>query len=239
MNTKEENSSLVRVKKVRKNTRPKKSTKTDALESTSTDFTDRISIKRRSRVKAEKKQNKKPKLNSEPIPLEEIPCVYPTQPDLLAHKKTVRTFIRTICIAGFFAFILSDYYLVLQELHQAKIQINELTQITNTATTTSSSDELNVTQSILQDIGQRIELPIGEDPTVVLIEDAEKASKEQVFYSQVIEGDIVVIYPNAKKAIIWSPSRMKIVNAGAVYIQSNQSQNSSETASTTKKKDIQ
>jgi DNA-directed RNA polymerase subunit E'/Rpb7 len=124
-----------------------------------------------------------------------------------------------------------------QALRKAKIQISELTEIINTSATTRISNELDPKQSLLQDIGKRIDLPIGEDPTIILIEDAEKASKEQAFYSQVIKGDVVVIYPNARKAIIWSPSRMKIVNAGVVDIQSDQAQNSTEATSTTKKKD--
>ncbi len=231
MNIEEENPQLVRIKKVRKSTRPKKSTKIDASVSASTDLTDRISIKRKSQARV--------KSSPQPVLPEEVYRAYPTQPHLPDHKKRVSTFMRTVCIAAILAFILSDYYLVVQELRQAKIQINELTQIIGTSATTRISNELDLKQSVLQEIGKRIDLPIGEDPTVVLIEDAEKASKEQAFYSQVIKGDVVVIYPNAKKAIIWSPSRMKIVNAGVVDIQSNQVQNSTETASTTKKKDTQ
>ena len=68
----------------------------------------------------------------------------------------------------------------------------------------------------------------------VVIEDAERASREQVFYSQVIAGDMVVIYPNAKKAIIWSPSRMKIINAGVVDIQQTLSEEVKNASTTIK-----
>lgn len=230
MNIEEENQQLVRIKKVRKSTRPKKSAKTDIATSASTDLTDRISIKKKSQAKV------KPSVH--PILREEVYCTHPTPAYFSDHKKKVGTFIRTICIAGVLAFILSDYYLVTKALRQAKIQINELTQIINTSATTRLSNELDPKQSMLQDIGKRIQLPTGEDPTVVLIEDAEKASREQAFYAQVIKGDVVVIYPNAKKAIIWSPSRMKIVNAGVVDIRDDQVEDI-ETASTTKKKQVQ
>lgn len=226
MNIEEENPQSVRIKKVRKSTRPKKSAKTDIALSTSTDLTDRISIKKKNQTRV--------RPSVQPILREEVYCTHPTPSYVPGHKKKVNTFIRTVCIAGVLAFILSDYYLVTKALRQAKIQINELTQIINTSATTRISSELDPKQSMLQDIGKRIDLPTGEEPTVVLIEDAEKASREQAFYAQVIKGDVVVIYPNAKKAIIWSPSRMKIVNAGVVDIQDNQAEDT-ETASTTKK----
>lgn len=228
MNLEEENPQLVHVKKVIKSTRPKKSIKTGVAQSKGIDLTDRIVIKKRNQTRTGS--------DIQSHVHEDVYGMHSARPYVPDHKKKVSTFIRTVCIAGVLAFILSDYYLVTKALRQAKKQIHELTQIVNASASTRISSELILKENILQDLGKRMDLPTDEDPTAILIEDPEKASQEQVFYTNAVKGDVVVVYPNAKKAIIWSPSRMKIVNVGIVDIQEAQAEDT-DTASTTKKTD--
>lgn len=64
-------------------------------------------------------------------------------------------------------------------------------------------------------------LPIGEEPTIATITDAAALIKEQEFYKGAQNGDQVLLYMKAKKAIIYSPSRDLIVNAGPIYVNDN------------------
>lgn len=57
-----------------------------------------------------------------------------------------------------------------------------------------------------------------ETPTVLTISDAATLSKEQAFYKGSQNGDVVFVFMEAKKAIIYSPSRNIVVNAGPVYL---------------------
>jgi hypothetical protein len=216
MNIEEEHQRPIRIQKVGKTTRPAKGV----------DLTDRIVIKKPNRTKAG--------LAKKQIIQEELHHTYPVMKNIQPHKKRVSTFITTVCLAAIMAFIASELYLTARALHQANLKIDELTHIINNSATTIVSEELDPKQKILQEIGKRMELPTGEEPTMVVIEDAERASREQVFYSQVIAGDMVVIYPNAKKAIIWSPSRMKIINAGVVDIQQTLSEEVKNASTTIK-----
>ena len=64
--------------------------------------------------------------------------------------------------------------------------------------------------SIIEDVGKLVELPVGEKPTVATISDTE-ALKSQPFFNNAKVGDKVLIYTNAKKAIIYRPSKNIIV----------------------------
>lgn len=64
----------------------------------------------------------------------------------------------------------------------------------------------------------------NEIPTVYIINDAAASMKDQAFYQGSVNGDRVLIYQKAMKAIIYSPSRNVIVNSGPVYVNNNQSQ---------------
>lgn len=83
----------------------------------------------------------------------------------------------------------------------------------------SEQQELNEeeVQVLLNKVAEHIVLPAEEEPTIATIVDAEKLSQEQAFYSDVIDGDKVLIYMNAQKAIIYRESEDKLVNVGPIY----------------------
>ena len=67
------------------------------------------------------------------------------------------------------------------------------------------------------DVGKLIALPSDEKPTVATVSDAEKV-KEQPFFKNAKNGDKVLIYTNAKKAILFRPSENRVIEVGAVNI---------------------
>ena len=84
--------------------------------------------------------------------------------------------------------------------------------------TAEQQKELEVKiEQYLTEAGQLIMLP-KEKPQVLTINDASALSKEQAFYKGSEDGDIVLVFMEAKKAIIYSPDRKVIVNAGPVYL---------------------
>lgn len=67
-------------------------------------------------------------------------------------------------------------------------------------------------------VGKLIQLPANEDPLVATIVDVESLVATQPFYSGAQNGDMLLIYSSASKAIIYSPSRNMLVNVGPIVI---------------------
>ena len=70
---------------------------------------------------------------------------------------------------------------------------------------------------LLAELGKLIALPTDEKPTVATITDVDKL-KEQVFFRNAQNGDKVIIYTSARRAILYRPSDKKIIEVGAVNI---------------------
>lgn len=71
--------------------------------------------------------------------------------------------------------------------------------------------------ALLEKVSMLMEIPTNEDPLVATITDAEVLRAEQEFYRGVIDGDMLIIFPSEAKAVIYSPSQNKIINAGPVF----------------------
>lgn len=71
--------------------------------------------------------------------------------------------------------------------------------------------------SIVAQVGKLISLPTDEKPTVATVTDASKV-KDQPFFAKAQNGDKVLIYQKAQKAILYRPSSNMIVEVGAVNI---------------------
>lgn len=70
---------------------------------------------------------------------------------------------------------------------------------------------------LVSEVGKLIALPADEKPTIATVSDAEKV-KEQAFFKNAKNGDKVLIYTNAKKAILYRQSENRIIEVGAVNI---------------------
>lgn len=78
------------------------------------------------------------------------------------------------------------------------------------------------TERLKQDVGALIELPANESPTVATVVDASKL-KEQAFFANAQNGDRVLMFPQAKKAILYRPSTKKIIEVAPINIGNNTS----------------
>jgi hypothetical protein len=101
-------------------------------------------------------------------------------------------------------------------------------------TTNQMSEEQQ--NKILADVGKLVILPKGEVPAIFVISDAKALSKEQPFYKDAQNDDVILVYQQTQKAIVYSPSRNVIVNVGPIILQDNAGQTTTETKATTTKK---
>lgn len=73
------------------------------------------------------------------------------------------------------------------------------------------------TKKLIDKVGELVALPKGEDPTVATITDVKKL-KEQPFFAKAANGDKVLIYTQAKRAILYRPSTNKVIDIAPVNI---------------------
>jgi hypothetical protein len=84
--------------------------------------------------------------------------------------------------------------------------------------TAAAQAEVNAT---IAKVGKLIALPTDEQPTVATVTDASKV-KDQPFFADAENGDVVLIYTKAQKAILYRPSSNIIVEVGAVNLNNSQ-----------------
>jgi hypothetical protein len=99
--------------------------------------------------------------------------------------------------------------------------------VKNPAKIASQMEEAQV-KEIVAKVSKIIILPTGEEPVVATINDAASLVKEQPFYKGAKNGDVVLVYQKAAKAIVYSPERNVIVNVGPIFLQDQQAQESQE-----------
>ncbi len=74
---------------------------------------------------------------------------------------------------------------------------------------------------ILGVVSSYMELPQDENPTIATVVDKEKLA-DQPFFVHAIEGDKVLVYTNAKKAILYRPETKKVIEVAPIYFNENQ-----------------
>ena len=91
-------------------------------------------------------------------------------------------------------------------------------------------------RNTVEAVGKLIDVPAGEAPQVATVTDINKLRKNAIF-SKAQNGDKVLIYSRAKKAIIYRPSTNKIIEVGPININTDTSaKTSSPSASMAPKK---
>lgn len=70
---------------------------------------------------------------------------------------------------------------------------------------------------LVAQVGKLIVLPERETPTLATVTDLDKL-KDQPFFAKAKTGDKVLIYANAKKAILYNPELNKIVEVAPIDI---------------------
>lgn len=79
------------------------------------------------------------------------------------------------------------------------------------------NEEAQVTDVVAR-VGELIELPQGEVPTVATVTDPAKL-KDQVFFQNAERGDQVLIYTKARKAYLYDPVRNKLREVAPITTQ--------------------
>jgi hypothetical protein len=73
-------------------------------------------------------------------------------------------------------------------------------------------------KELVSQVGKLMDLPLNEQPTIATVSDVTKL-KDQPFFALAQNGDKVLIYQKAKKAILYRPATGKIIDVGPVNIQ--------------------
>ena len=69
---------------------------------------------------------------------------------------------------------------------------------------------------ILHQVGNLIQLPQNETPTMATINDAASVKQGQPFLANAENGDILIVYQNAGEALLYRPSTNKLIAVGPV-----------------------
>jgi hypothetical protein len=73
------------------------------------------------------------------------------------------------------------------------------------------------TKSLIEAVSKHIDVPRDEEPTVATVNDKDKL-KDQPFFNNAQNGDKVLVFTKAKKAIIFRESEDRLINVGPLSI---------------------
>ena len=73
-------------------------------------------------------------------------------------------------------------------------------------------------QKIIDMVGKLVLLPEDETPTIATVTDPAKLKAEQAFFARAEDGDKVLIYTRALKAIMYRPRTNKIIEVAPLVI---------------------
>ena len=85
------------------------------------------------------------------------------------------------------------------------------------------------TARIKQAVAKLIDVPSDEDPTIASVVDSTKL-KNQAFFAKAENGDKVLMYAQAKKAILYRPSTNKVIEVAPINIGDNNQNQSQQPA---------
>lgn len=99
---------------------------------------------------------------------------------------------------------------VLQDRKKLQEKVDQLS--TQASPQTSQDDEVTALQS---EISKFLELPVDETPTLATVSDIDKV-KSQAFFKNAQNGDKVLLYAKAGKAILYRPSTNKVIEVALI-----------------------
>ncbi len=134
----------------------------------------------------------------------------------------------TIAFIGASSFAIYEHI----ELTKAKNQLSEIkSQLSKASSPTPADNNTN----LIETVGKFITLPSGEQPTIATVTDVSKL-QNQPFFKNASEGDKVLIFKEAKKAILWRPSTSKVIEYAPLQTDESQEEGNVAGSSTEKKK---
>ena len=78
-------------------------------------------------------------------------------------------------------------------------------------------------RKLVTEVGKLMELPVGENPTIATVTDVEKL-QNQPFFQKAQNGDQVLIYQVAGKAILYRPSLKRIIDVAPLTTSTSSAQ---------------
>ncbi|MBI4035204.1 MAG: hypothetical protein HY381_02300 [Candidatus Chisholmbacteria bacterium] len=75
----------------------------------------------------------------------------------------------------------------------------------------------NETEDLVERVGKLVALPEGEEPVVATVTEVDKL-RDQAFFSRAESGNKVLIYTQAKKAILYDPESNKVLEIAPINI---------------------
>lgn len=90
-------------------------------------------------------------------------------------------------------------------------------------------------KKLVAEVGKLIDLPAGEDPTIATVTDISKL-KDQPFFRNAKNGDKVLIYSKAKKAILYDPNNHKVIDIAPINVGTSSAQTTPESSASAKPK---
>jgi len=119
-------------------------------------------------------------------------------------KKPVVIFSVVIVVLGGFAvFVFLEYQQTKSEFERFRSDPRALVAEQN--------------NQLIDEIGKLVELPTTEEPTIATITDVDRL-KDQAFFTKAENDDKILIYTDAKRAILYRPSTNKIIEVAPVNI---------------------
>lgn len=86
-----------------------------------------------------------------------------------------------------------------------------------TSTPLSAKEAQEEVKSLTEKVGKLVELPKDEIPTIITVKDVEQV-KNIAFFANAKNGDKVLVYTNAKKAILYDPVLNKVIEMGPLLL---------------------
>lgn len=90
------------------------------------------------------------------------------------------------------------------------------TTVTNTAAGESTEQAAADLAEVVASVGRHMSLPGDDEPVLAEVTDADALKAQQAFFADAVNGDKLLLFPKSLKAIIYSPSRDLIINAGPI-----------------------
>lgn len=100
---------------------------------------------------------------------------------------------------------------------------------TNQAQSNPQTQSADEAKKLVKEVGKILDLPAGEDPTVATITDITRLSG-QPFFQKGKNGDKVLIYTKAGKAILYDPVNKKVLDVAPINIGTGSAQTASPSA---------
>jgi hypothetical protein len=119
-----------------------------------------------------------------------------------APSNNWRKIIISLVLAAVIAWLAYGYITTKNQLEQTK---------------SPTGQGLTETQRLVNKVSLLVDLPPGETPTIASVNDASKL-KNQAFFANAKDGDKVLIYSKAGKAVLYRPSTNRVIDYSTVNL---------------------